>query len=738
MKAKVSRGSGFRGVLNYALSPDKGASVVAGTMSSRDPRSLASEFAISREQRPEVERPVWQCSLSLPPGEQVDDVRWAAVVSDFIQTMGLDGNQWLAIRHDDTPHNHVHIIASRISLDGQVWHGQWEARRAIQATQDLERRYGLQVTPGLDSVESEKHKRNPTKNEIERAGRTGEAAARQVLQQLVDESVSDGLHVETMLDRLEAAGVKVVPNVAKTGRLNGFKFGYKGVWFTGQQLGKSYTWSQLSKRGVQYEQESDGQRLVERAERIRSTVDQDARGSGTGDIRSSRHADRELVHDRRGEPAPDREHGGSGEVDRRESKTSDPGLQARTVEKQVRDRPGDRQNPGGRKADKASDGVRNIQRRSDRWRESAARSADLAAAGVRSDTKGFAGPGSGLSKAAQAKLKAWRSQHDALQAPAYRITLTSRVEGKPSFNAGKGKGPDGSERHYNSQDVEQLIPWLSRQNALGYDVYITPIDPRYHYIVVDDMSEDDHARLKQDGWNPALVQESSENNRQAIIKVPKPQDSEKAEQSRANKLVQELNKQFGDSEFSGVIHPFRAAGFSNKKPGKGSPFTRLVEATRKVCQQATDWLSAIRKSDEEEEQRKAQERAVEREKTSRTRAVELPERGPSSGLKAEYQREARRVLGLVRAKGWPEDWSRIDWQATRNLLMSGADPEAVKSVLVDSSPQLADRHNQPDDYASRTVDNAMTDIEVIEARAQRARQQQQGDEEDVDNDMRPR
>ncbi|WP_111987089.1 relaxase/mobilization nuclease domain-containing protein [Escherichia coli] len=53
--------------------------------------------------------------------------------------MGFDqtNTPWVAVRHQDTDKDHIHIVASRVGLDGKVWLGQWEARRAIEATQSL-------------------------------------------------------------------------------------------------------------------------------------------------------------------------------------------------------------------------------------------------------------------------------------------------------------------------------------------------------------------------------------------------------------------------------------------------------------------------------------------------------------------------------------------------------------------------------------------------------------------------
>ncbi|MBE3830785.1 hypothetical protein HJ178_24800, partial [Vibrio parahaemolyticus] len=39
----------------------------------------------------------------------------------------------------------------------------------------------------------------------------------------------------------------------------------------------------------------------------------------------------------------------------------------------------------------------------------------------------------------------------------------------------------------------------------------------------------------------------------------------KKDREIANKVVVGLNKRYGDENFTGVSHPFRMAGFSNKK-----------------------------------------------------------------------------------------------------------------------------------------------------------------------------
>lgn len=255
MVPKISRGQGFRGALNYILDEGRKATgekkpeLVAGNLDGRDARTLAAELATVRALRPDVTRPVWHCSLSLPEGARLTPAQWQAVVSDYLQEMGFsDKTPFVAVRHQDTAHDHVHIVASRIDLDGRVWHGKWEARRAIEACKRLERRHGLQLTPGLGEARAER--KAPTSAETRRAERTGTDAPRVRLRGLIDAALHDRPDLETFAARLTAQGVEVRANVARTGRMNGFSFAVDGVAFKGSDLGKAYTWNGLQARGL--------------------------------------------------------------------------------------------------------------------------------------------------------------------------------------------------------------------------------------------------------------------------------------------------------------------------------------------------------------------------------------------------------------------------------------------------------------------------------------------------------
>ena len=269
MKAKVARGGGFRGLLDYVLNEDKTPDLVAGTLAGDNPRDLAREFGAVRRLRPDISRPVWHCSLALPSGERLDADKWDAVAVDFMGKMGFpaDTTPWVAVRHNDTDHEHAHVVASRIGTNGSVWLGQWEARKAIEATQALERSHGLTITPGLGDARAER--RTLSGKEINRAVRCGQEPPRQRLQGLLAEAVQGKPGALEFAERLVAAGVTVRANIATTGKINGFSFAVDGVAFKASNLGKKYSWQGLQRAGVKYVETNDRAGL----ERLRAAAD---------------------------------------------------------------------------------------------------------------------------------------------------------------------------------------------------------------------------------------------------------------------------------------------------------------------------------------------------------------------------------------------------------------------------------------------------------------------------------
>lgn len=684
MKAKIVRGSGFRGVLDYAHKSQS--THICGNMSGTNPKDLAKEFGVARQMREDVDRPVWHCSLSLPVGERISDEKWAEIAEKFMKDMEFTSlNQYTVLKHEDTDKQHIHIIANRIGLDGNVWFGKMEALKAIGITQKIEKEFDLTITAGL---ENRTGKKSLKKGEIEMAIRTGEAPAKQILQNTIDTALSSKQSIFAFIEKLEKADIKAIPNVAKTGKMNGFSFEIGGVYFKGSQLGKKYSWNELIKKGVMYEQDRDSEKLIERAEQIKAASDIEPSGIATIQpkaVGKNSQGAGQTGSDSGGIGAKSDAIGTRGEsVDRTfntDNEDSKNRFEPNTYAVSRSNRSSENRNIEPEKVVNLESVGRDVSDGNVAWSDVSSVVADLNATSASSQLK----------PDHQAKIRAWDAQSSALNASAYRITCMSRIDGKASFNLGKNK--DGSEKFFTKQEVEKKISELRAKNAQGYDIYLTPIDEKFHYVVIDDIKTENIQTVK-DKYQPCLVQSSSNDNYQAIIKVSK--SNHREEQKIANKLVVELNTRFGDPKFSGVVHPFRMAGFSNKKTGRNNFITRVVDGFSGLV--ATVFDSFLNKL------REAKPVVTAPLKTKNDNEVIFND-AEISDLESRFNRSYSKIVGLVEKNNWTFDASVVDFQVAKDLLKGMHSRDVFEAMKY--SPDLQNRHKDIDAYLKNTINNAL-------------------------------
>jgi hypothetical protein len=260
MIGKQIKGTGFRGCLNYVLGK-KDATLIGGTMCGQTPEELAAEFGIARQLRPNLKVAVFHATLSVDSTEKLEDSeendqRWLAISANYMKAMEFDNNQSSVVKHSDTEHDHIHIVASRICLDGGVVDDSWDYYKSQETIRQLERNYSLEtVTPSWET-----DKRAQTTGEHRQLKSKGNKSVRVQLQDLIDEVAQDNPTMPEFVERLQQQGVEVQVGLTRTGIgfSKGISYNLDGVALSGTQLGKAYTFSGLQKhRGVSYDQGRD-------------------------------------------------------------------------------------------------------------------------------------------------------------------------------------------------------------------------------------------------------------------------------------------------------------------------------------------------------------------------------------------------------------------------------------------------------------------------------------------------
>jgi hypothetical protein len=83
---------------------------------------LIADFELGRKLHPELGKSVLHISLSFNPADaaRMTDQKMRQVADDYMEKMDLKGTQYLVVRHRDRPHEHLHIMANRVSDDGHT------------------------------------------------------------------------------------------------------------------------------------------------------------------------------------------------------------------------------------------------------------------------------------------------------------------------------------------------------------------------------------------------------------------------------------------------------------------------------------------------------------------------------------------------------------------------------------------------------------------------------------------
>jgi len=185
-----------------------------------------------------------------------------------------------------------------------------------------------------------------------------------------------------------------------------------------------------------------------------------------------------------------------------------------------------------------------------------------------------------FTQADRVKRRTVEEQLGALDAETYRVTLMRDGQG---MNFGKSDKSLGKDLMTKAELVER-IPAMAAWNARGWNVFVTPIDMSNRYILLDDLTPATLRELRQEGYTPAVVQETSPGSLQAVLRAPRSQTPEAA----ANEFFKDMNRARGDEKIVGLEHPMRLAGFQNRKDKHRDdkeqyPFVKLREAVNVAC-----------------------------------------------------------------------------------------------------------------------------------------------------------
>ena len=133
---KVNRGQAEVLFWNRMLNPFD----TAGRMSHE--RCMASFEPFLQANR-RTTNTVFHVSLNPSPEDRLSDEQLGEIAREYMERMGYGEQPYIVFKHRDIAREHLHVVSLRIDREGRKLPHDFEARRSVEITRDLEQKYGL-------------------------------------------------------------------------------------------------------------------------------------------------------------------------------------------------------------------------------------------------------------------------------------------------------------------------------------------------------------------------------------------------------------------------------------------------------------------------------------------------------------------------------------------------------------------------------------------------------------------
>ena len=148
----------------------------------------------------------------------------------------------MAVTHKDTDNRHLHIIANRISLYGEIYDTTFVSNRAARVAEEISRSKGLTIAKEVKAErQHQKAKANPTREQTKQQ-------IQKICYAPLEKYKGTGITGHSMfLYDLNKSGVTIERLKNKQGKVYGLKFSYCDQTFKASEIGREFGYHSLQK-----------------------------------------------------------------------------------------------------------------------------------------------------------------------------------------------------------------------------------------------------------------------------------------------------------------------------------------------------------------------------------------------------------------------------------------------------------------------------------------------------------
>ena len=235
MIAKIMKGSGFKGVINYILDPKKGTELIDSSgVRTDDISHIIQSFIDQTNLNSRVSKVVGHISLSFSTQDslKLSNEFMTQVAREYMEKMGIKDTQYIIGRHFDKDHPHVHIAFNRIDNHGKTISDKNDRFRSEKICKELTTKYDLYFASGKEKIKEHRLK-EPDKTKYE-------------IYQALREKIPKSRNWKSLLAHLRNEGIDVhLKYKGNTQEVQGIVFEKNGYHFNGSKVDRSCSYSKI-------------------------------------------------------------------------------------------------------------------------------------------------------------------------------------------------------------------------------------------------------------------------------------------------------------------------------------------------------------------------------------------------------------------------------------------------------------------------------------------------------------
>jgi hypothetical protein len=152
--ANANTGNGFAKAISYALQETKKypeetrAKLLELNQVYGSSREMGKQMREVADERKTTQKPVLHVQINFHPDEKLSQAQAETVIDSILKDIGIkkDNHQYVVVQHKDKAHDHYHVVANRVGLDGELLNDHRIKDRLQVACDKVEKEQDLRQT----------------------------------------------------------------------------------------------------------------------------------------------------------------------------------------------------------------------------------------------------------------------------------------------------------------------------------------------------------------------------------------------------------------------------------------------------------------------------------------------------------------------------------------------------------------------------------------------------------------